>query len=349
MSRRLVEGLAARKVDVRVLVLRTGELKAVQQLGNVPVVAPHPLSYFLGSRVFADPNLAADIYHTQEPNLGTFRMWQQHPEAKHVVTCIDPRDNDDWAEEYSKFSLRKKILYPAIRYFEDNGLIRRAVQSADCVVCQTKFIRPKCVSLYGLEETPIFIGNPVDFPVEPPKKSSKPMVVFLARFDRRKRPELFFELAKKFPNVDFVAIGKAHDPAWDNELRRRYESLGNVEFTGYIDPFSSGRIAEILGRAWILVNTATREGLPSAFVEATSYRCAILSTVDPDGFASEFGYYAKTSDDLEAGLEHLLSGNNWKDCGRKGFEYSLKNFETSRVIDRHLELYEQLMSTQAKG
>jgi hypothetical protein len=66
-----------------------------------------------------------------------------------------------------------------------------------------------------------------------------------------------------------------------------------------------------LGKSWILVNTAAREGLPNAFIEAAAHQCAILSAVDPDGFSSQFGHLV-LNDDFAAGLRALLQDDLWK-------------------------------------
>ena len=117
---------------------------------------------------------------------------------------------------------------------------------------------------------------------------------------------------------------------------------------GYVDPFQSGLIDEVLEKSWILVNTASREGLPAAFVEAASYRCAILATVDPDGFASQFGYFAETPETLASGLEHLLEDDRWRECGERAYAYALEHFEQSRVVQKHLELYETLLGAPSR-
>lgn len=341
MARKLAEGLSKAGVETSVCVLRTAQLKARQAIGDIPVVAPHPAAFFLGAPVFSE--FDADIYHSQEPTLGAHQMRQAHPEAKHVVTCIDPRDGDDWAEEFRRFSLKKKMIYPLIRGFEDAKRVRHAVRDADQVVCQTKFIMPKVERMYQPNSDPVFIGSVTTFPERAPQKAAKPTVCFLARLDKRKRPECFFELAKKYPQVDFIAIGKAHDAAWDRELRERYAALPNVEMLGYVDPYQSNTISEVLDKSWILINTASREGLPAAFVEAASHRCAILATVDPDGFASGFGYFAESPEALSTGLDFLLEGDRWREYGEKAHAYAREHFEESRVVQKHLALYEALL------
>ena len=112
--------------------------------------------------------------------------------------------------------------------------------------------------------------------------------------------------------------------------------------TGFVDQFSSGLHTEILGKSWIIVNTATREALPNSFLEAAAHRCAILSAVDPDGFASQFGYYA-ACEDFSEGLSRLLEGDTWRARGEKGYEYVRKTFETGIAIDLHLAAYERAL------
>jgi glycosyltransferase involved in cell wall biosynthesis len=202
--------------------------------------------------------------------------------------------------------------------------------------------------MYQPETRPLFIGNATNFPAGAPVKAARPTVCFLARLDKRKRPELYFELARRYPNVNLICVGKAHDAAWDRELRARYAGLANLQMLGYVDPFQSRVIEEVLEKSWILVNTASREGLPAAFVEAASHRCAILATVDPDGFASQFGYFAETPDALAPGLEYLLEDDRWRECGERAYAYALEHFETSRVVQKHLELYEALLGSPSR-
>ena len=63
-----------------------------------------------------------------------------------------------------------------------------------------------------------------------------------------------------------------------------------------------------------MINTAAREGLPAAFLEAAAYKCAILSSNNPDGFAENFGYHVK-DDNYTLGLKCLLENNQWKSQG----------------------------------
>ena len=110
---------------------------------------------------------------------------------------------------------------------------------------------------------------------------------------------------------------------------------------GFIDQFKSTRHSEILEESWVFVNTAAREALPNSFIEAAAHGCAILSSVDPDGIVSNFGYFAD-KDNFKEGLATLLENNLWKEKGSGGREYIQETFELNKSIERHLTIYEKL-------
>ena len=168
-----------------------------------------------------------------------------------------------------------------------------------------------------------------------------PTVCFVSRWDRRKRPELFFELVDQFPHVRFLAAGKSRDQEWDQHLRAKYGHLPNLEMMDFIDQFQSDRLSALLGKSWILINTAAREGLPNSFIEAAAHRCAILSAVDPDGFATRFGYHVN-QDNFAEGLDILLQNERWMQRGQSGFEYVRETFACDKAINQHLIVYERL-------
>jgi hypothetical protein len=97
----------------------------------------------------------------------------------------------------------------------------------------------------------------------------------------------------------------------------------------------------VLSQSWILVNTALREGLPRSFLEAASFRCAILSRVDPDGFASRFGCRVE-NDDFAGGLKVLLQEGRWRRLGEKAQAYVSGKYGFESSINQHLEAYQRL-------
>jgi hypothetical protein len=67
-----------------------------------------------------------------------------------------------------------------------------------------------------------------------------------------------------------------------------------------------------------------------------------LSQVNPDDFASRFGYHAARGD-FEAGLETLLDGDRWRAYGESAYEYVCATHALDVVIEKHLEAYRSLL------
>jgi glycosyltransferase involved in cell wall biosynthesis len=330
--------LARRGVDVTAVVPRRSSQLPEEELDGIRVLSFWPGEILRAGELYTKAD--ADIYHSEEPSLGTYMAMRAMPDRKHMVTFRDTRDITDWRTEFSLPSLNPAQVI-ANWLYEDNWLVRRAVRRADGWFAAAQLLIPKAMKKYKLPVEPLFLPTPV--PVsEVSEKAPLPTVCFVSRWDRRKRPEIFFELARAFPNVRFLAAGKSRDAEYDRYLRETYGNLANLEMVGFIDQFRSDELSQLLGRSWILVNTAAREGLPNAFIEAAAHGCAILSAVDPDGFASRFGYCAQ-DDNFVRGLETLLQGDCWRQLASEGYAYVRDVFALDKAIDQHLAVYEQLV------
>ena len=331
--------LVRRGVEVSAVVLQRGNQRPVELLDGIHVFGFPPRAPWQAARLLGESN--ADIYHSQEPSFTTYLAQRVMPGRKHVVTLRDTHEWSDWLAELRHPSLNRwQVL--ANQLFEDNPLVQTAVRRADRVYCAAEFLRAKARRKYRLAATPELLPTPVPVPQQV-HKAQRPTVCYLARWDRRKRPELFLALARSFPQIRFIAFGTSRDAEYERGLRARYAGLPNLELPGHVDQFASAAVASTLSESWILVNTSVREGLPNAFLEAAAHGCAILSGVDPDGFASRFGIKVE-DDDFAAGLETLLQGNRWRSCGERAREHVRSTFELSAAIDRHLAIYNELLA-----
>ena len=82
----------------------------------------------------------ADIYHSQEPSLGSWLAQVAMSERAHVVTSRDPRLLKDWWIEFLYPTLSKfQVLKTCIHY--ENPLTYRAVRNADAVCCPARFLQ----------------------------------------------------------------------------------------------------------------------------------------------------------------------------------------------------------------
>lgn len=337
-TRIIAAGLARRGIKVSAVVPLRGEQKPVEELDGFTVYGFPKYQPWKAASLCR--RLAADIYHSQEPSTATWLAQRAAPGAKHVVTCRDTRDAQDWEVEQEHATI-SRMATRLTRLYEYGPLVSRAVQRADHVACAANVVGKKARTIYNLDRDPVFLPTPVHIP-EPAKKSEAPEVCFLSRWDARKRPELFFELALKFPQVHFTAAGLAHRPDRDRALRARYGSIPNLKLKPLLNQFDDPAFADLLSRSWVFVNTALREGLPNSFLEAASYGCAILAGLDPDGFSSRFGCHVK-DDDFASGLAYLLKDDRWREKGEQGRQFVKETFEEEQTLDLHMQVYNNLL------
>ncbi len=338
MTRMLGRELAYRGVEVYAVVPRRDGQRPVEVLDGITVLS-FPYYYpWAAAKLYRECD--ADIYHSQEPSYGTVLAMKVMPDRKHIVTFRDPRDRMDRSIEMKYPSRSHMRTFLSSLY--ENVVAARSVHRADRLFCCSPHLGPKVRTMFGLSAVPAFLPSPIAIPDRPMKKAGRPTVCFLARLDRRKRPERFFELAGQNPEVRFVAVGKSQDRAWEEFLCLKYRGIPNLEIRGFINQFETDGLSRLLEESWILVNTAVREGLPTSFLEALAHRCALLSGVNPNGIVEHFGRHV-TDDDFDTGLKTLLRNNSWKEKGERGFQYVNEHFNLEMSVDRHMAVYSEVI------
>ena len=328
-TRDIAEGLAQRGIETHVIVPRGSKQESVVIENGVKIHSFKLSRYHTIRKIIR--KIDADIYHSQDPTPSTVLGMKEKPDSKHILTCQNPKNREDWKKVNRFYPVRRRLYNTILEPY-----VLGKMKELDAVYCQCQYITKKAMMCYSLKKRPEFLPNPVSL-LNPDRKSESPKVCFLGRFDGEKNPERFFELAGNYSEVTFVAAGKSHDASRDLELRDRYKS-DNISMPGHV---GGEKKTNILESSWILVNTSVSECLPVAFLEAASAGGSILSPHDPDGFASRFGYHV--SNDYEKGLEWLLEKDRWKEKGKLGYEYVMQNHEYGKVIDRHIKLYEELI------
>jgi hypothetical protein len=147
-TRELGRLLVKSGIEVTAVVPQRQDQRPLETLDGIRVLG-FPLSApWQAQDLFGNCN--ADIFHSQEPSLGTYLAMRARPEAKHVVTIRDPKFFSDWLMElrHPSISLTRTFLS---RFYDINFLVRRAVQRADAALCTTFDGREKAKALYRLQ------------------------------------------------------------------------------------------------------------------------------------------------------------------------------------------------------
>jgi len=162
-----------------------------------------------------------------------------------------------------------------------------------------------------------------------PKKKGD-YVLWVGRYDYMKKPELFLELAKKFPKNKFVIICN-YNPFWpkeSEEIRKKALKQKNVEYIERV-PFEEIQ-KKYYDKAKVFVNTSDFEGYPNSFAQAGLGATPILSlNVSPENYLDKYkcGYFGKGSMKImENKLRKLLTNKkDWKMRSKNIFKYVKEN------------------------
>ena len=169
----------------------------------------------------------------------------------------------------------------------------------------------------------------------------KNIILWVSTIKEIKRPELFIELARNFPNEKFVMIGgpnKKEDSFYDY-IKEKSKKIKNLTFMGF-QPFEFTE--KIFESCKLFVNTSNYEGFPNTFLQAWSRGIPVLSTVDPDNIVKEngLGLVAKNESELILQMKNFVDRKiNFNENKIKKFFY--ENFSES-IINQYLKLFKEL-------
>lgn len=343
MARSLAQRLIKNGYKVSVVVPRRKGQKKITQMDGFTV-------YGLGRIEMIRPSfykkIDADLYHSQSPNLMSTAAMIAQPHKKHIITCRDPRNFKDWFIELKDATWKRRLRNIPIAIFEEGPLIKWTVKHADAVAYAACYIKDKIKCMYGLKDDPTFLPNIQPTPKAVPKKAKNPTVCFVGRLDKRKRPEIFIELAKDFPQVTFLVVGVAEEKQRQHMLEKQAKKYKNVKMLGFVDKFTQSKeLYDIYSKSWVMINTASREAYPLTFMEAMSRGCALISHVNPDNAPEKFGYWAE-HEDFAKGLNYVLEKDRWKELGEKAHKYIMKTYEDKKSTQIHLNLYKEVLEGQ---
>jgi len=353
LTRMLGQHLVKRGVKVSVVSWRAPKQKEIEYVdgmtifsfpyqpsNSISLLPSHILSYLRSIPFYRIAD--ADIYQSIELQTSTYVAQEAMPDRRHIVWFQDPYNEKTYREMSLVDREFEWNVNMKIRFYSTLSLLRIACNRSDGLFTQAQCFTPIVKRLYQPKKEVLFLPNPVEIPKVKIEKSCEPTVCFLGRWDPQKCVEKFFQLAKRFPKIKFIAMGKSHDKMTDVRLRRKYRKVLNLEMPGLVSDVEK---EYILSKSWILANTSIHEGLPITFLEALAYKTSILSYVNPDKFAERFGYRIKENslDCLEEGLKTLLKNDLWKEKGEQGYKYVKETHEVNKVIEKWIKVYKEIL------
>jgi glycosyltransferase involved in cell wall biosynthesis len=181
------------------------------------------------------------------------------------------------------------------------------------------------------------------WPDQPAAPAAKGSILWVGSSAGLKRPEIFLDLAKDFPQEKFVMVmakSKMEGERW-KEIAERGKQLANLKLIESV-PFRE--IDSFFARAKVLVNTSSSEGFPNVFLQAARVKTPVLSLkVDPDNFIRQNDGGIVCDDDYEKLKEGLRILAAPGEISLKKGENLYRYFRAEHDLDKNIKKWEELL------
>jgi glycosyltransferase involved in cell wall biosynthesis len=202
------------------------------------------------------------------------------------------------------YNCHRNLLGRAPKVIQE--LYRYGIRHAEMVLAQTQAQSELMRANFAVECE--VLPNLLELP--PQRAADEPggYVLWVGSLAKRKRPELFLELARRLPELPCRLVGgPGEDRGYDREIAEQARGIANLEMVGFVPP---DRMDAVYRGARVYVNTSRLEGLPNAFLQSWSHGVpAVTLDVDPDHVIRDggLGAVARDADDLTAQVRALYT------------------------------------------
>ncbi len=177
-------------------------------------------------------------------------------------------------------------------------------------------------------------------PDTPPKKSGAPVLVFIGRLKRTKRPEdaimIFKEVKKKIPDAKLIMLGRGPE---EEKLKRTAKGLEGITFAGWVkeeEKFS------LLRQAHLLLVPSVREGFGINVIEAAAAGTPAIGYDVPglrDSIRNgETGYLVHSVEEGASRIVELLNDHNLYERMTLACVRYAKEFDWNKRVDEFWQI-----------
>lgn len=250
----------------------------------------------------------------------------------------------------AKTILKKKLVYSSAHdrdsnfdFFRNhgmliNGLFRYGLRHADAIISQHKEQQEAFKRNFGLHAEIIKSMYPISSQIE--SYDRREYVLWVSRLEQWKQPELFAQLAKNFPSIQFLMITNSDPSGFLQQtiLSKNLTIRSNIAFA---------TIDRYFQKARLFVNTSQEEGFPNTFVQAAKNGTPIVSLrVDPDGMLEKYSLGRCAQGDfgalVKATKTFLEDGSLWRTTSGRAYRYATENHEITSIGKKYKTLFQEL-------
>jgi glycosyltransferase involved in cell wall biosynthesis len=236
-------------------------------------------------------------------------------------------------------------------------LYRYGIRHADAVIAQTEKQRELLMNNFGQES--VLIRNGIAIYEENGKRianggsspKDRPEFLWVGSFRRRKRPELFLELARRIPEADFTLVGgPGDDIPFYREISNQARTIPNLNYEGFVPP---GKIEGFYERAYIYINTSVLEGFPNTYLHSWRKGVPVFTMeIDPDSIIEKNGVGVVTGN-LDGMIREVKGICRAPDkrtmMSKKSLEYVRNNHDIRDKTEEYINLFEKIILGRSRN
>lgn len=210
---------------------------------------------------------------------------------------------------------------------------------AHTLITQNKYQKETLFKKYKCQSTIIYNG----FEIKKLEKTKhkKSYILWVARCDSWKQPELFIQLAVNNHGLKFCMVcPKSQDENFFNNIKQQALKVKNLTFIDFV-PYN--QIDELFEKAILFVNTSLYEGFPQTFIQATMNAVPVLTLyVNPENFLDLYkcGYCCYGNMKLlSKKIQELCSDRRkYKDFSNNAYKYAIENHNIEINVKKIINL-----------
>jgi glycosyltransferase involved in cell wall biosynthesis len=253
--------------------------------------------------------------------------------------------------------LRRKFVYMVASEMDVSGtyarssgrdgiLFERGLRQADLVICQHDGQARLIKTIYRKQGRVMRSVCPMSVRAGR-RHVDRRTVLWVARLEPLKQPELILELARRLPEETFVMVAPLAHRYRDyaTQIFEEARSLANLRLVPGL-PFED--TAALFEDAKVLIHTSRLEGFPNTFLQAAACGTPIVSwSVNPEGMLERYGvgWCAQQNDGaFEAFVRRLCTTPALREAmGERGRQYVGRFHDPATVASEYRHLFQALI------
>jgi len=217
------------------------------------------------------------------------------------------------------------------------------IKNSNLIITQTHYQQKLLKQNFGLDSRVVPNGHPI--PSCPFKKTTPPIVTWIANIKPLKQPEMFIKLAQECQDIEaqFIIVGRLEGKEYKKSFSEKIKKIPNLKYLGEL-PFE--KTNELLSKASLLVNTSLQEGFPNTYIQAWMRETPVIAlNADPDDLIKKYkiGYHSGNFKQMVKDIQYLIENECIrKEMGKRARKYAVENHDIKKIGKKYLEIFEEL-------